>query len=163
MGFKKALQIVPQLEILLPDHKHKFPKSSLKVNNILLESDIWRSETLSMGLPLVNGILSHACCTCFTSLSESPFFRPFLLNKWLLMIIYNKVNSNYRVILLQTSLRVIHPPTAEINGRNPTEINEDRQWIQKWLKAPQCYLVHFTMVPYTVGHREMQPCAKSLW
>lgn len=127
MGFKKGLQIVPQLEILLPDHKHTFPKSSLKVNNILLESDIWRSETLNMGLPLVNRVLSHACFMCFNGLSESPFFRPFLLNERILMIIYDKVNSNYRVILLQASPRVIHPPTAEVNGRHPTEINEDRQ------------------------------------
>lgn len=127
MGFKKALQIVPQLEILLPDHKHTFPKSSLRAKNIVLESDIWRSETLNMGLPLVNGILSNAWCMCFNSLSESPFFGPFLLNKRLLMIIYNKISCNYRAILFQTSLRVTHPPTAEINGQTPTEINEGRQ------------------------------------
>lgn len=127
MGFKKALHIVPQLEILLPDHKHTFPHSSLRVNSILLGSDIWRSETLNMGLPLVSGILSHVWCMCFHSLSECPFFRPLLLNKQLLMTIYDKVNSNYREILLQTSLRVTHPPTAEINGQNPTEINEHRQ------------------------------------
>lgn len=162
MWFKKALQILPQLEILLPNHKHTFPNSSLRVNNMLLESDIWRSETLNMGLPLVNGILSHAWCMCFNGLSESPFFRPLLLNKWLLMIIYDKVNSNYRVILLQTSLRVTHPPTAEINGQNPPEINEEKA-VNREVVAVQCYLVYFAMVPYTMGHSEMQPCAKSLW
>lgn len=131
MGFKKAPQTVPQLQILLPDHR--LPNSSLRVNNTA-GINIWRSETSNMGLPLVNGILSHAWCMCFNSLSEPPFFSPFLLNKWFLMITYNEVNSNYWVILLQTSLRVTHPPAAEINGWNPTEINENRQWIQKRLE-----------------------------
>lgn len=160
MGFQKALQIEPQLEILLPDHKHTFPKSSLRAKNILLESDIWRSETLNMGLSLVNGTLSHAWRMCFNSLSESPFSRPFLLNKRLLIIFYDKVNSNYRVILLQTSINLFlllklmaEIPLKSVKQAVNTEV----------VGSTSVLFGFFTMVPYTMGHSEMQPCAKSLW